>query len=69
MIARFFIIFIALLTVLALIGFLMKKRGFGGKETGRDDPLSESNVNNVNDLNDLFNRARYMDRDDGQGQG
>ena len=48
---------------------LMKKRGFGGKETGRDDPLSESNVNNVNDLNDLFNRARYMDRDDGQGQG
>ena len=31
MIARFFIIFIALLAVLALIGFLMKKRGFGGR--------------------------------------
>ena len=69
MIAKFFIIFFSLLIVLALIGFWMKKRNVGDREAGKDGPLSEKNVSNVNDLNDLFNRARYMDRDEGREQG
>ena len=68
MFAKFFIIFFSLLIVLALIGFWMKKRNVGDGEAGKDDPLSEMNVGNVNDLNDRFNRARYMDRDDGREQ-
>ena len=68
MFAKFFIIFFSLLIVLALIGFWMKKRHAGDSGAGKDDPLSEKNVSNVNDLNDRFNRARYMDRDDGREQ-
>ena len=69
MFAKFFIIFFAILVVLGVIGLWMKKRGTKGEVSGREDPMSEKNVDNVNDLNDLFNRARYMDRDDVQDQG
>ncbi len=66
MFAKFFIIFFAVLIVLGVIGLVMKKRSASQKDRG--DPMSEENVGNVNDLNDIFNRARYMDKDDAQDQ-
>ncbi len=68
MIARFFIIFISLVVALALTGLRMMKYRAGDEPSDKDDPLSERIVNNVNDLKDRFNRARYMDRDDGREQ-
>ncbi len=63
MIAKFFIIFIAVLLVLGAIGLWMRKRGVGRDAARGEDPMSEANVENVNDLGDRFNRARYMDED------
>ena len=54
------LIFFIALAVLALIGFLMKRRAGGkGAEKASQGRVTE----NVADLNDRFNRARYTDRD------
>jgi len=47
----------AVIAVLTLIGFLMKKRS--GSTGEADQKITE----NVADLNDKLNRARYMDQD------
>ena len=60
MLGEMLLIFFIALAVLALIGFLMKKRS-GGKDAEKAD--RDRVTENVADLNDRFNRARYTDQD------
>lgn len=60
MFGEFMIIFFAVLAVLAVIGYWMKKRN-GGK-TG-DEKSPDKVLENVADLADQFNRVRRMDQD------
>ncbi len=66
MLGKIFISFLAVVVILGVIGFLLRraeKAKGENTEQSRDHPLSQKTVDNVNDLNDRFNRARYMDRD------
>ena len=61
---KLFFGFLALVLVLAILGFFLKRRD--AKTNGPSDEeevLSQKVVSNVTDLNDIFNRARYMDQD------
>lgn len=60
MFGEFMIIFFAVLAVLAVIGYWMKKRN-GGK-TG-DEKSPDKVLENAANLADRFNRVRYMDQD------
>ena len=53
------IVFFAVLAVLAVIGFLMKKNSPQSNDIKEPDKVLE----NVADLADNFNRARYQDKD------
>ena len=59
---KLFLGFLAVIVVLGVIGFFVKKRG--ARQVPEEEVLSEKTVSNVADLNDLFNRARYMDQDE-----
>ena len=67
MFGKLFFSFLAVVVVLAIIGFLMKKRSAAKK--GEEEVMSEKTVENVLDLNDQFIRARYVENDDEQGKG
>ena len=58
---------LGLIAVLAVIGWIQRKRNAAKGETDPAEqeagPLSEKTVENVHDLRDRFNRARYMDKD------
>ena len=61
---KLFFGFLAVVLVLAILGFFLKRRD--AKKNGPSDEeevLSQKVVSNVTDLNDNFNRARYMDQD------
>ena len=62
---KLFFGFLAVVAVLAIIGFFQKKRDAkkGARSPEEDDILSQKTVENVLDLNDLFNRARYQGKD------
>ena len=61
---KLFFGFLALVLVLAILGFFLKKRDAKmGYTSPEEDALSQKTVSNVADLNDDFNRARYMDQD------
>ena len=62
----FFVIFFAVVIVLGILGYFLKKRNARKNPASQteDEPfLSEEEVGNVHNLNDQFNRARYMDKD------
>ena len=59
MFGTFMIVFFAVLAVLAVIGFLMKKNSPQSNDIKEPDKVLE----NVADLADNFNRARYQDKD------
>ena len=66
---KLFFGFLAVVLVLAILGFFLKRRNAkNGIDAGEEEVLSQKAVSNVADLNDDFNRARYMDRDDGREQ-
>ena len=59
-----FIGFLAVVAVLAIIGFFQKRRDAKkGLLSPEEEVLSQKTVDNVLDLNDHFNRARYQDKD------
>lgn len=58
MIGKFLIGFFAVLAVLAVIGWWMKKRNAGTQDSNPDKVLE-----NVADLNDQFARVRRMGQD------
>lgn len=61
---KLFFGFLALVLVLAILGFFLKRRDAkNGIGSGEEEVLSQKAVSNVADLNDEFNRARYMDQD------
>ena len=61
---KLFFGFLALVLVLAILDFFLKKRDAKmGYTSPEEDALSQKTVINVADLNDDFNRARYMDQD------
>ena len=61
---KLFIGFLAVVAVLAIIGFFQKRRDAKkGLLSPEDEVLSQKTVDNVLDLNDHFNRARYQDKD------
>ena len=64
-IGKLFVGFLAVVAVLGIVGFVLKKRAAQGKGDGsrQEELLSEKVVENVFDLKDRFNRARQMDRD------
>ena len=59
MFGTFMIVFFAVLAVLAVIGFLMKKNSPQSNDIKEPDKVLE----NVADLADNFNRARYQEQD------
>ncbi len=62
---KLFFGFLALVLVLAIIGFFLKKRDAKKAPNAPEEEeiLSQKTVSNVADLNDWFNRARSMDQD------
>ena len=61
---KLFFGFLAVVAVLAILGFFLKKRDAKkGYAAPDEDVLSQKVVSNVADLNDWFSRARYMDED------
>ena len=60
MFGTFMIVFFAVLAVLALIGFWMKKKNPASNDLRNPDKVLE----NVADLGDRFNRARYQEQDE-----
>ena len=54
------IIFFAVLAVLAVIGYWMKKRNPGKTD---DEKSPDEVLENAANLADRFNRVRYMDQD------
>ena len=61
---KLFIGFLAVVAVLAIIGFFQKRRDAKkGLLSPEEEVLSQKTVDNVLDLNDHFNRARYQDKD------
>ncbi len=60
---KLFFGFLALLALLAILGFLLKRKDVRDGADQEEDVLSQRTVGNVADLNDDFNRARYMDQD------
>ena len=62
----FFVIFFAVVVVLAIVGYFLKKRDAKQNPASltEDEGLfTDEEVGNVHNLNDQFNRARYMDKD------
>ena len=59
---KLFFGFLALLALLAILGFFLKRRDVRDGADQEEDVLSQRTVGNVADLNDDFNRARYMDQ-------
>ena len=55
--------FLAVLALLAILGFFLKRKDIRGGTAQEEDVLSQKTISNVADLNDDFNRARYMDQD------
>ena len=53
--------FLAIIVLLAVVGFRMKKKR--GGDPDETEKAQEKVLENVTDLNDRFNRARYMDQD------
>lgn len=62
---KLFFGFLAVVVLLALIGFFLRRRDIkeGLVSPDEEEGLTQKAVDNVNDLNDRFNRARYMDED------
>ncbi len=63
---KLFFGFLAVVVILAILGFFLKRRDARENPSapGEDESFfSEKEVGNVQDLNDHFNRARYMDED------
>ncbi len=60
---KLFFGFLAVVLVLAIIGFFLKRRDAKRGEASPEEVLSQQVVGNVADLNDHFNRARFMDQD------
>ena len=60
---KLFFGFLALLALLAILGFFLKRKDVRDGADQEEDVLSQRTVGNVADLNDHFNRARSMDRD------
>ena len=60
---KLFFGFLALVALLAILGFFLKRRDARGAAPSEEEVLSQKTLSNVADLNDDFNRARYMDQD------
>ena len=60
---KLFFGFLAVLALLAILGFFLKRKDVRDGTAREEDVLSQRTVSNVADLNDDFNRARYMDQD------
>lgn len=60
---KLFFGFLALLALLAILGFFLKRKDIRDGTAQEEDVLSQKTLSNVADLNDDFNRARYMDQD------
>ena len=60
---KLFFGFLAVVLVLAILGFFLKRKDRRDGAAQEEDLLSQRTVGNVADLNDHFNRARFMDQD------
>lgn len=60
---KLFFGFLAVLALLAILGFFLKRKDLRDGTAQEEDLLSQRTVGNVADLNDHFNRARSMDQD------
>ena len=67
MLGQVFIPIFAGVAVLAGVGWVQQRRAAAKKKgSAREEaPLSDRTVENISDLNDRFNRARYMNDDNG----
>ena len=62
-VGKLFFGFLAVLALLAILGFFLKRKDRRDGAAQEEDLLSQRTVGNVADLNDHFNRARFMDQD------
>ena len=60
---KLFFGFLAVLALLAILGFFLKRKDRRDGAAQEEEVLSQKTLSNVADLNDDFNRARFMDQD------